>query len=51
MSLVGKKAPSFNAPAVINGEEIIDAFSLDQYIGKKEYSVLLSKRLYIRMPY
>jgi peroxiredoxin (alkyl hydroperoxide reductase subunit C) len=36
MSLVGKKAPSFNAPAVINGEEIVDAFSLDQYIGKKE---------------
>lgn len=36
MSLVGKKAPSFNAPAVINGEEIVDAFSLDQYLGKKE---------------
>lgn len=36
MSLVGKKAPSFNAPAVINGEEIVDSFSLDQYIGEKE---------------
>ena len=32
--LVGKKAPSFSAPAVINGEEIIDNFSLDQYVGK-----------------
>lgn len=34
-SLVGKKAPSFKASAVINGEEIVDNFSLDQYIGKK----------------
>ncbi len=33
--LVGKKAPSFKAAAVINGEEIIDNFSLDQYLGKK----------------
>ncbi|QSE97683.1 peroxiredoxin [Fulvivirga lutea] len=36
MSLVGKKAPVFNAPAVINGEEIVESFSLEQYIGKKE---------------
>lgn len=36
MSLVGKKAPLFEAPAVINGEEIVEAFSLDQYLGKKE---------------
>ncbi|WP_424963551.1 peroxiredoxin [Ekhidna sp.] len=36
MSLVGKKAPIVNAPAVINGEEIVENFSLDQYIGKKE---------------
>lgn len=36
MSLVGKKAPLFNAPAVINGEEIVENFSLDQFIGKKE---------------
>ncbi len=35
MSLVGKKAPHFSASAVINGEEIIDGFSLDQFIGKK----------------
>ncbi|MEQ8474976.1 peroxiredoxin [Fulvivirga sp.] len=36
MSLVGKKAPVFNAPAVINGEEIVESFSLTDYIGKKE---------------
>ncbi|MEO9967545.1 MAG: peroxiredoxin [Reichenbachiella sp.] len=36
MSLVGKKAPLFEAPAVINGEEIVESFSLDQYLGKKE---------------
>lgn len=36
MSLVGKRAPIVNAPAVINGEEIVENFSLDQYIGKKE---------------
>jgi peroxiredoxin (alkyl hydroperoxide reductase subunit C) len=32
--LVGKKAPSFNAGAVVNGGEIVEGFSLDQYIGK-----------------
>ena len=32
--LVGKSAPSFNAKAVINGSEIIDNFSLDQFKGK-----------------
>lgn len=36
MSLVGKKAPLFNAAAVVNGEEIVDSFSLDQYLGKKD---------------
>lgn len=34
-SLIGKKAPAFNAPAVINGNEIIADFSLEQYVGKK----------------
>ncbi|MCE3225979.1 MAG: peroxiredoxin [Bacteroidetes bacterium] len=34
-SLVGKKAPSFKAGAVINGGEIVKDFSLDQFIGKK----------------
>lgn len=36
MSLVGKKAPFFEAPAVINGNKIIQNFSLDKYIGKQE---------------
>jgi len=36
MSLVGKKAPIFNAPAVINGDEIVENFSLEQYIGEKD---------------
>lgn len=33
--LVGKKAPAFTAHAVINGGEIIEGFSLEQYLGKK----------------
>jgi peroxiredoxin 2/4 len=33
--LVGKKAPLFSSPAVINGSEIVEDFSLGQYIGKK----------------
>lgn len=33
--LVGKKAPVFKASAVVNGEEIVEDFSLDQYLGKK----------------
>ncbi len=33
--LVGKKAPHFNAKAVINGNEIVENFSLDQFLGKK----------------
>lgn len=35
MALVGKKAPSISAGAVINGVEIVENFSLDQFIGKK----------------
>jgi peroxiredoxin (alkyl hydroperoxide reductase subunit C) len=31
---VGKKAPSFKAAAVVNGFEIVNDFSLDQYVGK-----------------
>ncbi len=34
-TLVGKKAPHFNAKAVLNGHEIVSDFSLDQFIGKK----------------
>ena len=37
--LTGKKAPLFTAPAVSNGGEMIDAFKLEDYIGKK-YVVL-----------
>ncbi len=33
--LVGKKAPLFEADAVINGTEFVEKFSLAQYIGKK----------------
>lgn len=33
--LVGKKAPSFSAKAVLNGMEVVDDFSLDQFLGKK----------------
>lgn len=32
--LVGKKAPSFKAAAVVNGGEIVKDFSLDQFLGK-----------------
>jgi len=32
--LVGKKAPAFTAQAVINGSEIIENFSLEQFKGK-----------------
>lgn len=35
MSLVGKKAPSFKAAAVVHGGEIVENFSLEQYVGKK----------------
>jgi peroxiredoxin (alkyl hydroperoxide reductase subunit C) len=33
--LVGKKAPSFQADAIVNGGEFEENFSLEQYIGKK----------------
>jgi len=33
--LVGKKAPLFEADAVINGGDFVEKFSLEQYIGKK----------------
>ncbi len=34
-TLVGQKAPSFSAAAVVNGGTVEADFSLDQYIGKK----------------
>lgn len=33
--LVGKKAPVFKAPAVIDGNTIVENFSLEEYLGKK----------------
>ena len=33
--LVGKAAPLFNAKALINGEEIVEDFSIEQFLGKK----------------
>src|SRR5512133_3684662 len=33
--LVGKKAPLFEADAVVNGGDFVENFSLGQYIGKK----------------
>ena len=33
--LVGKQAPSFKAPAVVNGGTVVNDFNLDQFIGKK----------------
>jgi len=33
--LVGKKAPSFSSKAIIDGEKIVENFSLEQFIGKK----------------
>lgn len=34
-SLVGKRAPKFTAPAVVDGTTIVNDFSLDQYLGDK----------------
>ena len=34
-TLIGKKAPTFSAQAVINGGEFVKGYSLDQFIGKK----------------
>jgi peroxiredoxin (alkyl hydroperoxide reductase subunit C) len=35
MTLVTKKAPEFSAPAVVNGNETVENFSLQQYVGSK----------------
>ncbi|MGB0404388.1 MAG: peroxiredoxin [Salibacteraceae bacterium] len=32
--LVGKKAPSFSESAIVNGGEVADNYSLDQFVGK-----------------
>lgn len=33
--LVGKKAPHFEADAVVDGGDFVEKFSLSQYLGKK----------------
>lgn len=35
-TLIGKKAPQFTATAVVNGGDIVEGFSLEQFIGKKD---------------
>lgn len=35
-TLIGKQAPLFSATAVVNGNEIVKEFSLEQYKGKKD---------------
>lgn len=35
-TIVGKQAPQFKAAAVVNGSEIVEDFSLEQYKGKNE---------------
>jgi peroxiredoxin (alkyl hydroperoxide reductase subunit C) len=35
-TLVGKKAPAFAATAVVNGHEIVENYSLEQFLGKKD---------------
>ena len=42
MGLVGGLAPKFKANAIINGEESIQDFSLDQFIGKKYVILFLT---------
>lgn len=34
-TLVGKKAPVFQAKAVVNGKDFVENFSLEQFIGEK----------------
>jgi len=36
MTLIGKQAPTFKAPAVTNGQDIVHDFSLAQFINHKE---------------
>ena len=35
-SLIGRKAPAFQANAVLNGNQITEGFSLEQFVGEKE---------------
>ena len=35
-TLIGKKAPGFTAAAVVKGNQIVEDFSLEQFVGKQE---------------
>jgi peroxiredoxin 2/4 len=35
-TLIGKKAPAFSAAAVVKGNQIVEGFSLEQFVGKQE---------------
>ena len=35
-TLIGKKAPEFKANAVVDGNKIVEGFSLEQYKGKQD---------------
>ena len=43
-AMIGKKAPHIDATAVVNGNQIVEHFSLDQYVGNK-YVVLFFYQL------
>ena len=47
--LVGKKAPFFEADAVVNGGEFVEKFSLSQYIGKRYVIFVLGRYLIFRI--
>ena len=40
-SIVGKKAPVFAANAIINGNKLINDFSLEQYLEKKICGIII----------
>ena len=39
VTLVGKKAPKFSSPAIVDGKRVENNFSLEKFIGQK-YVVL-----------
>ena len=49
-SIVGKKAPEFVANAIINGNELINNFSLKQYLEKICGIIILYKGFFWNLP-
>ena len=43
-AMIGKKAPHIDATAVVNGNQIVEHFSLDQYVGNKYVVLFFEKR-------